>query len=140
VWEPTNPTPETTDRIGKTTDELPRRRIGLVHPELPIRALAIAWASSQEASEWRDWNFHNVEPPDTGELQERMRNEEGKLGISRWTYASRWLVLVAGAGGPSTWTVPGATLERATFRSRYDRAFLCMVDRGKSVELVVVRD
>jgi hypothetical protein len=34
----------------------------LVHPDLPIRALSISWASSPEGSDCRDWNFHDVQP------------------------------------------------------------------------------
>ncbi len=112
----------------------------LLHPNLPIRAISVSWASSLEASEWRDWNFHEVQPPVPGELQERIRFEENKLDLSRLTYASRWLVLVAGAAGPSTWTVVGASLVGEVFRTRYDRVFLCLTDRAIAVELPLTQD
>jgi hypothetical protein len=107
----------------------------LLKPSLPIRALSVSWASSRLGSEWRDWNFHEVQPPRPGELQERIRFEEPKLDLSQWNYTSRWLVLVAGAAGPSTWTVLGAGLAGEVFRSRYDRVFLCLTDRAMAVEL-----
>jgi len=101
----------------------------LIHPKLPVRALSISWASSVKGSDWRDWNFHEVQPPHPGELQERIRQEESKLDVVQKSYVSRWLILVAGAAGPSTWTVLGASLDGATFRSRYDRVFVCLMDR-----------
>jgi len=112
----------------------------LLHPDLPIRALSISWASSLQSSEWRDWNFHKVKPPDADEIQQRLRYEENKLDISQESYLSRWLVLVAGAAGPSTWTDVGASLDGKVFVSRYDRAFLFLVDRRKVVELALRRE
>jgi hypothetical protein len=113
---------------------------GLIHPELPIRALAVSRASGEGGLDWRDWNFHEVRPPDPEEIQERLRREEPKLDLSRSAYTSRWLVLVAGSAGPSTWTVPGAALSGVSFRSRYDRVFICMVDRRKTIELPIQLD
>jgi hypothetical protein len=107
----------------------------LIHRALPIREISVSRASSYMAAEWRDWNFHEVVPPDTEALQTRIAQEEYKIDRCQRTYTSQWLLLVAGAGGPSTWTVIGVSLEGQRFTSRYNRIFLFLMDRKSAVEL-----
>jgi hypothetical protein len=107
----------------------------LIHPSLPIREVSLFSASSRENAEWREWNFHDVVPPDPADLRERILFEESKIDRYKGTYKSWWLVLVAGAGGPSTWTVTSQGVSNQEFRSQYNRIFLLLMDRDKCVEL-----
>lgn len=94
-----------------------------IEPGLPVAGLAIAAATGAGAA-WRDGDMHQIGVYAADEIQARIATEDAKVGRYREPYASRWLVLVIGAAGPSTWGEVGADVERAQFRSRYDRVFV----------------
>jgi hypothetical protein len=103
--------------------------------DLPLADINLARASSREGSEWRDGRFHEVEPYGVDEVQARITQEDPKVARYVASYASAWLILVAGAAGPSTWGVPDAGIAKATYRTRFDRVFLFEYERSRCIEL-----
>ena len=104
------------------------RKIGdgptLIRPDLPLTMITVGEASSAEAADWKDGSFHKVEPCGTPEIQAKIDQEDQKVIHYRVSYASRWVVLVLEAEGPSTWGVVLREVRQTRFRSQFDRVFL----------------
>jgi hypothetical protein len=111
----------------------------LLRPDVPVVHLMLARASSAVASEWRDGSFHQVGACGVAELQDRIALEDAKVGRYQQAYASRWLVFVLGAAGPSTWATVLPDVWPAHFRTNYDRLFLLHLDPDWCGELGVSR-
>ena len=92
--------------------------------DLPVVSIAVARASTYEASDWRDGDMHEVGFCSAEYVQARIARKDAKVSGYRGAYAERWLVLVVGAAGPSTWGDVPADVRDAKFESAYDRVFV----------------
>ncbi len=79
--------------------------------------------------------MHRVGMCTPDDIQARITLEDPKVGRYRGTYSSRWLVLVVGAAGPSTWGDVAPDVLDATFRTRYDRVFVFDNVHARAYEL-----
>lgn len=107
-------------------------------PDLPITRIAVAEASTYHASDWRDGDMHEVGFCTAEDVQARIAHEDAKVDRYLGMYAARWLVLVVGAAGPSTWGCVAADVRQARFRSRYDRVFVFEYVYARSHELRLI--
>lgn len=106
-----------------------------IAPDFPVTRIGIAEALSWPTSEWRDGDMHRVGMCTPDDIQARITLEDPKVDRYRVTYASRWLVLVVGAAGPSTWGDVAADVLEETFRTRYDRVFVSDHAHARAYEL-----
>jgi len=106
-----------------------------IREDLPVVYLRVWPAQPHNDREWRESEFHQVEPVAPGDLQARIELEETKLTRYRETYTSRWLVIITHVEGPSTWGVILDEVWQSTFESHYDRVFLLDFIRGRCGEL-----
>ena len=95
-----------------------------IRPDLPVASLHIFDARSYDDADWREGEFHRVQPLTATALQHRLREEDRKPARYRERYAARWLLLVVYAAGPSTWVAVLDEVWEAEFESPYDRVFL----------------
>jgi hypothetical protein len=109
----------------------------LIREDLPVIYLHVWAARSHNDSEWRESEFHQVDPVSAADLQVRIDLEEAKLTRYRERYADRWLVIITHMDGPSTWGVVLDEVWQSDFESHYDRVFLLDFIRGRCGELRV---
>lgn len=105
---------------------------------LPVECLTILRTDFHKSNFWSNARFGFVDPCRAADVQGRIELEDVKVARYGATYVSRWLVLVKGAAGPSTWGLVIDEVWQTPFRSRYDRVFLVEQDLGRCSELVVV--
>jgi hypothetical protein len=101
----------------------------------PITRVAIARSSGYDASDWRDGDMHEVVATTAEDIRRRISDEDDKVRRYRTSYASRWLVLINEAEGPSTWGFVIDGVRQAHYGSPYDRVFLFHMHRGRCDEL-----
>jgi hypothetical protein len=108
-------------------------------PAWPITRIGIARSSGYAASDWRDGDMHKVGACTAADVRLRIAEEDHKVMRYQTAYVSRWLVLVKGAAGPSTWAFVTDDVSKTEYRSLYDRVFLFEMDRRRCHALEVVR-
>ena len=137
------------DRIAAIVAANPPRGNGLrevgtgfepLEPDLPVTSIAIAHASSHDTSDWRDGDMHEFGWWTADDVQQRIAHEDTKVSRYRGAYTERWLVLVIGAAGPSTWGDVAADVRQVPFESAYDRVFVFEYVYARAHELRLAGD
>ena len=109
--------------------------MSLIRPDLPLTMITVFEASSRDAADWQDGSLHKVEPCKAVAIQAQIDRKNPKVAAYQLPYASRWLVLVLEAEGPSTWGLVVDEVRQNKFDSQFDRVFLFELGHGRWHEL-----